>query len=100
MKVVVVGGGIIGCACAYELAMRGARVVILERAQIAAGASGRNHGLLLTPLDVALLPMAVRSTARYEDVVRDAPLRVHLDPSGWGRDEQGAAQASGRIAPE
>jgi len=82
--VAVVGGGIIGCACAYELATRGASVVLLEREQIAAGASGRNHGLLLTPLDAALLPMAGRSSATYEDVVRDAPLRVHLDPSPIG----------------
>ena len=30
--------------------------------------------------------------------VRRGGLRVHLDTSGWGRDEQGAAQVSGRIA--
>ena len=37
--VAVVGGGIIGCAVAAELAARGARVVLLERERIGCGAS-------------------------------------------------------------
>jgi glycine/D-amino acid oxidase-like deaminating enzyme len=76
--VVVVGGGIIGCAVAYELAGRGASVILVERSELAAGASGRNHGLLLNPLDPALVPMARASTHLYERIVPMAPLRVHL----------------------
>ena len=34
--VVVVGGGIIGCATAFELSQRGARVTLIERAELAA----------------------------------------------------------------
>jgi D-hydroxyproline dehydrogenase subunit beta len=45
--VVVVGGGVVGCACALALADRGLGVVVLERAGLATGASGRNRGLLL-----------------------------------------------------
>ena len=37
---VVVGGGVYGCATAWELARRGARVVVLEARTIASGASG------------------------------------------------------------
>jgi glycine/D-amino acid oxidase-like deaminating enzyme len=37
---VVIGGGVYGCAVAWELAHRGARVVLLEARTIAAGASG------------------------------------------------------------
>ncbi len=37
---VVVGGGIYGCATAWELARRGARVVVLEARAVASGASG------------------------------------------------------------
>ena len=37
---VIVGGGIYGCAAAWELAKRGADVLLLEAAQIAGGASG------------------------------------------------------------
>lgn len=42
--VVIVGGGIVGCASAYYLAQRGARVTLLERGIIGGEASGRNGG--------------------------------------------------------
>ena len=42
--VVIVGGGIAGVTCAVELAGGGASVTLLERDEIAAGASGRNQG--------------------------------------------------------
>lgn len=41
---IIVGGGIVGCAAAYYLAKEGARVILLERAGIGAGASGRSGG--------------------------------------------------------
>jgi sarcosine oxidase subunit beta len=37
---VVVGGGVYGCAAAWELARRGARVMVLEARTVASGASG------------------------------------------------------------
>lgn len=43
-KVVVVGGGVIGVSCAYYLARRGARVILLERERVGAGASEGNAG--------------------------------------------------------
>jgi sarcosine oxidase subunit beta len=43
--VVIVGGGIMGLALAYELTRRGVRdVLVLERGPLATGASGRNGG--------------------------------------------------------
>ena len=45
-EVAIVGGGIAGCTIARELARKGARVRLLEQQSIAAGASGRNAGLL------------------------------------------------------
>ncbi len=39
--VVIIGGGINGCALAYELSKRGKKVVVVERNHIAAGATGR-----------------------------------------------------------
>ncbi|MFN2641387.1 MAG: FAD-dependent oxidoreductase [Actinomycetota bacterium] len=48
-NVVVVGGGIIGAACALELARAGLGVTLLERSELAAGASGHNHGFLFRP---------------------------------------------------
>src|SRR2546422_7814563 len=83
-RVIVVGGGIIGCACAHELARRGARVMLLERAELAAGASGRNHGLLLAPLDPVMVPMASASSALYEQIQEGTPLPFNLDPTPLG----------------
>ena len=43
----IVGGGIAGIATAYALAREGASVVVVERAELAEGASGRNAGFVL-----------------------------------------------------
>jgi sarcosine oxidase subunit beta len=45
-EIVVVGGGIAGASAAYHLAARGHRVALLERAEIASGASGVNAGAI------------------------------------------------------
>lgn len=42
--IVIVGGGIIGCMAALELAERGVSVVLCEKGQIAGEQSGRNWG--------------------------------------------------------
>ena len=82
--VVVVGGGIIGAACADELTRRGASVILIERDELAAGASGRNQGLWVPPEDPALQLMAARSLLRYLRVPEEAPLPVWIDPRPIG----------------
>lgn len=103
-EIVVVGGGIIGCATAYELAARGARVTLVERSELAAGASGRNHGLLVHPLDPALVSMARESFAAYDEVREMAPVPIRLDPSPIGfllaAGDEPAERASGREEAE
>jgi glycerol-3-phosphate dehydrogenase len=42
----IIGAGFTGCATAHDLALRGYRVTVIERGDIAPGASGRTHGLL------------------------------------------------------
>lgn len=44
--VLIVGGGIAGASAGYHLAALGHRVVLLERGEIASGASGVNGGLI------------------------------------------------------
>lgn len=44
-EVVVIGAGLVGCSLAYQLAMRGKQVVVVEKRGICSGASGRNGGL-------------------------------------------------------
>jgi glycine/D-amino acid oxidase-like deaminating enzyme len=44
--VLIIGGGIVGAASAYDLARRGADVLLLEADQLASGATGRNLGYI------------------------------------------------------
>jgi glycine/D-amino acid oxidase-like deaminating enzyme len=44
--VLVIGGGIVGAATAYQLARRGASVTLLEADRLASGATGRNLGFI------------------------------------------------------
>ena len=77
--VAVVGGGIIGAACAYELTRAGASVTLIERDELAAGASGRNQGWFVLPEDPTLGPMARATLPVYLDVATSAPLPVWID---------------------
>jgi gamma-glutamylputrescine oxidase len=45
--VLIIGGGMIGTYCAYECASQGLQTLLLERDELASGASGRGGGLLL-----------------------------------------------------
>lgn len=57
--VVIVGGGIVGCATAYYLARRGVRVVLVEKGEVAGEQSGKNWGFVRQqgrdPLEVPLM---------------------------------------------
>jgi len=44
--VIIIGGGITGSGTARDCAIRGLKVLLIERFDFATGATGRNHGLL------------------------------------------------------
>jgi len=44
--VIIIGGGITGAGTARDCAMRGLKTLLVERQDVTAGATGRNHGLL------------------------------------------------------
>jgi glycine oxidase len=46
MHVLIAGGGVVGCAIAYELSRAGAEVTLVERGRIGAGASSAAAGML------------------------------------------------------
>lgn len=50
--VIVVGAGVQGASLAFHLARRGARVLVLERETIAAGATGRSSGFVRMHYDL------------------------------------------------
>ena len=45
-EVLVIGGGATGAGVAWDAALRGYDVVLVDRADLAEGTSGRFHGLL------------------------------------------------------
>jgi glycine/D-amino acid oxidase-like deaminating enzyme len=44
--VIIIGGGVIGTACAYFLSKRGVKVLVLERSHLGAGASGTTASIV------------------------------------------------------
>src|SRR3954452_7990773 len=73
--VIVVGGGIVGAACASALPGAGARVRLCERAFVASGTSGACEGNVLA-WDKELereLPLALRSAELWEQLARARP---------------------------
>ena len=99
--VAIVGGGIIGAACAHALALAGATVTLIEREELAAGASGRNQGWFVLPEDSVLGPMARATLPVYLDVAASAEPTVWIDAEPVGHllvalgdeDENGAEDA-------
>ncbi len=81
MKILVVGGGIIGCATAYELAKVGCAVTLLERATPGAEASGAAAGLLapLGDSSETFRDLAMASWRLYPGVVRELRERTGID---------------------
>ena len=82
MKIVVVGGGIIGCATAYELARAGCAVTLLERATPGAEASGAAAGMLAPLGDSAPSPfeeLAIASWRLYPKVAAELREQTGID---------------------
>jgi glycine/D-amino acid oxidase-like deaminating enzyme len=78
--VAVIGGGIVGCAVAAFAAEDGARVRLYEGWRLAAGASGRNSGLVQHPLDAGLTGLFEASVALYRELGHGFSLP--RDPAG------------------
>ena len=70
---IVVGGGIIGCAIARELAARGAAVRVFEARTVGGGATHASAGILAPYIEGhdrgPLFDLTLRSLAMYDDFV-------------------------------
>ena len=68
---IIIGAGVIGASCAYHLAERGYRVLVLDRNTPGSGASGGNLGQisLSDRLDDWHMDLSLRSLEFYRDVL-------------------------------
>lgn len=84
MRVVVVGGGVIGVSCAYYLARGGAAVTLLERDRIGAGASSGNAGTVSAGHPPLNRPGRVREAlAQMVDPTSPLYVKPRWDPALW-----------------
>lgn len=67
--VAVLGGGLVGCAAAYYLARAGARVLLVEQADINREASGRNAGSLHFQLEYRLIRYGEQQAAQFAQII-------------------------------
>jgi D-amino-acid dehydrogenase len=84
-RVVVVGGGVIGAACAYYLTLAGRAVTLIDAGAFGHGCSHGNCGYVCPSHVLPLAgPGAVRSTIKTL-FKRNSPLKVRwsLDPAMW-----------------
>ena len=83
MRVAVIGGGVVGLTCAYELARAGADVTVLERGKIGRGASLGNTGWVCPSFSYPLPGPGIIGEGLRGMLRRGGPLalRPSVDPT-------------------
>jgi glycerol-3-phosphate dehydrogenase len=82
--VLVIGGGATGAGVAWDAALRGLDVVLVERGDLATGTSGRFHGLLHSGGRYAVKdPSAADECARENAIVRNVAADCIEDTGGF-----------------
>lgn len=69
VNVVVLGGGLVGCAAAYYLARRGASVLVVEQGDLNREASGRNAGSLHFQLEYRLIRHGEQLASQFAQII-------------------------------
>jgi glycerol-3-phosphate dehydrogenase len=83
-ELLVIGGGATGAGVAWDAALRGLDVVLVERADLATGTSGRFHGLLHSGGRYAVKdPNAADECARENPVIRRVAADCVEDTGGF-----------------
>lgn len=92
-EIIIIGGGVIGTACAYFLSKRGLKVLVLERSHLGAGASGTTASIVsiggssstpkpLQPLNVEsyhLILDAAQDFERSLEIIRGGALYAAMN---------------------
>ena len=83
LRAIVIGGGMVGAACADALGRRGARVTLIEAASLGAGATAAGMGHLVVMDDSpAQLALTGRSLELWEALAPDLPPSAQYRPCG------------------
>jgi glycine/D-amino acid oxidase-like deaminating enzyme len=88
--VVIIGAGIIGCSTAYFLASAGVGVTVVDPVGIAAGASGRNNGIVEHPYDTVTTPLFDETVAIMRELLGEAMPEAPVGALLLADDEHGA----------
>jgi sarcosine oxidase subunit beta len=92
-EIIIIGGGVIGTACAYFLSKRGVKVLVLERSHLGAGASGTTASIIsiggssstpepLQPLNVEGYQLILDAEQEFErplEVIKGGALYVAMN---------------------
>ncbi len=83
-QVLIIGGGVTGTAVARDLALRGVDCILVEKDDVNAGASGRNHGLLHSGARYVAHDQDAATECRIEgDILKRVASRAIQDTGGY-----------------
>lgn len=83
-QVLIIGGGVTGTALARDLALRGVDCILVEKDDINAGASGRNHGLLHSGARYVAGDSGAATECRAEgDILKRVAAQTIQDTGGY-----------------
>ncbi|MEF8799732.1 MAG: FAD-dependent oxidoreductase [Halolamina sp.] len=102
MRVVVVGGGIVGLSSAYALAERGAEVVVCERGSLGDGSTSRALGGIRTQFSTPVnVELSLASLPVWESFEERFGVDIQLRQTGYlflARTEETADQLQQQVA--
>lgn len=81
-QVIIIGAGATGAGLARDLSLRGIACLLLEQADVNAGASGRNHGLLHSGARYALVDRSAAEECAHEGAIIKRILPQCVDDCG------------------
>jgi glycine/D-amino acid oxidase-like deaminating enzyme len=81
--VVVIGGGIIGCSCAYYLARAGLKVHLVEKGSVGAGASKTCMSMIMTWKQPEIhMKLARASNRLFQELAAELPVDIEYRRTG------------------
>lgn len=82
--VIIIGGGVIGTSIAFQLAKRAKKVLLIEKTDLGAGASGAcDQQIILQSKNPGVhLQLALMSAALYPDLAAELSHEIEYRPSG------------------